>query len=66
MSPATNKFSPEVRARAVRLVMEREGVHLAKRAPVSILALRSGAPRHTGKIPLEPYPIRCDGNGSGL
>ena len=45
MSTATNRFAPEVRARAVRMVMDHEGDHASRRAALSRLKIRSS--RHS-------------------
>jgi transposase len=42
MSRTTNGFSPEVRARAVRLVFDHEGEHRSRRAAVSSIAAKIG------------------------
>jgi transposase-like protein len=41
-SKTTNRFSPEVRARAVRMVLDHEGEHRSRWAAVSSIAAKIG------------------------
>jgi transposase len=47
MSKTTNKFSPEVRERAVRLVLDNEGQHGSRWQAIRSIAAKIGGSAHT-------------------
>jgi transposase len=46
MNKTTNKFSPEVRARAVRMVLDHEGEQPSRWAPVLSISAKNGCSAH--------------------
>jgi transposase len=60
-SKTTNKFSPEVRTRAVRMVLDHEGEHASRWAAVVSISAKIGCTPQTLHEWLKP-PWRRDSN----
>ena len=58
-SRTTNRFSPEVRERAVRMAMDHERDHPSRRAAVVSIAAKIGCTAQTLRIPIQAgHPFR--------
>jgi transposase-like protein len=58
MGKTTNKFSPEVRARAVRLVLDHDGEHASRWAAVASIAADNGSQSSLLIPRQQPLPSR--------
>lgn len=63
MSKTTNKFSPEVRARAVRLVLDNEGQHGSRWQAVLSISAKIGCAPQTLNDWVKMRVPRDDGHG---
>ena len=60
MSKTTNKFSPEVRNRAIRMVLHHEAEHSSRWAAVSSIAVKMGCSPAT----LHEWIKKTEGDGA--
>ena len=64
MTKTTNTFSPEVRARAVRMVLEHEGDHTSRWAAIASIAVKNGCTGETLRLWLKKAERDGDRAGS--